>query len=359
MTRPASFAAPLLCAVVVTAGVVASLPAALRTAGYVAASEAGPDDTLRVRLVRNATRARKPSRVFGAIVPGYLSARGLPPKQGQFTLTDSGLVFRSVDGDIARFPLVGPSRKTAGRQRRPSTVALAYIDQAGGRPTYVFRVDAGVFETDVPGPLLDVASHPVWLDSVAAGSWVPVQPLVSPGDSTALWAAARSITTGPYADSLYQLFGRPGAAVGLIGPRGRQAGRLGEYIARKDSLAFDPGRMTGHAQLRHTLAHEMGHRWQARAPGQIATLWRGVAPIRDPRRYGHGNTSEHQAEAIAFAVDFLQTTARIVNPTAGSARLLDHYELLVPGTRTMVRYLSLQSMYRQHPLKTLLTGASF
>ena len=359
MTRPGTFAGPLLCAAVLTAGVMASLPAALRTAGYVAAPEARPDDTLRVRAVRTATRARKASRVFGAIVPGYLSARGLPPKQGQFTLTRSGLVFRSVDGEIARFPLVGRTRKTTGLQRRPPTVALAYIDQAGGRPTYVFRVDAGVFETDAPGPLLDVASHPVWLDSVAAGSWVDDQPLVSPGDSSGLWAAARGITTGAYADSLYQLFGSPRAAAGLIGLPGRRAGRLGEYIARKDSLAFDPGRMTGHAQLRHTLAHELGHRWQAQAPAQIATLWRGVPPIRDPRRYGHGNTAEHQAEAIAFAVDFLQTTARLANATAGSVRLLDHYELLVPGTRTMVRYLSLQTTYRQHPLKTLLTGASF
>ncbi|MDF3053462.1 MAG: hypothetical protein K0S19_1567 [Geminicoccaceae bacterium] len=337
----------------------ASLPAALRTAGYVSAPEARSDDTLRVRLVRTATRARNASRVFGSIVPGYLSARGLPPKQGQFTLTRRGLVFRSVEGDIARFPLVGRARQTTGRQRRPPTVALAYIDQAGGRPTYVFRVDAGVFETDAPGPLLDVASHPVWLDSVVAGSWVEDQRLVSSGDSSELWAAARDITTGAYADSLYQLFGSPRAAVGLIGPPGRRAGRLGEYIARKDSLAFDPGRMTGYAQLRHTLAHELGHRWQAQAPAQIATLWRGVPPIRDPRRYGHGNASEHQAEAIAFAVDFLQTTARLAHATAGSMRLLDHYELLVPGTRTMVRYLSLQSTYRRHPLKSLLTGSSF
>jgi hypothetical protein len=35
--------------------------------------------------------------------------------------------------------------------------------------------------------------------------------------------------------------------------------------------------------------------------------------------------------------------------------LLDHYELLVPGTRTMVRYLSLQPLYRNHPLRSLLT----
>jgi hypothetical protein len=87
----------------------------------------------------------------------------------------------------------------------------------------------------------------------------------------------------------------------------------------------------------------------------VATLWREVAPIRDPRRYGYGNASEHQAEAIAFAVDFLQTTASNRQPATKSIRLLDHYELLVPGTRIMVRYLALQPIYRSHPLAGLLT----
>jgi hypothetical protein len=346
----------LLGAAVVTVVTMASAPAALRSAGYVAA-EPGTSDTLRARLAKQEARASKASSLAGVIVPGYLSQRGLPPKQGRFTLSDTGLVFQSLDGDITRFPLVGADRQVASRPRRVSTVALAYIDEAHGRPTYVFRVDAGVFETDVPGPLLDVAAQPVWLDSLRPGSRNKDKPLVLPGDSTALWAVARDITTGAYADSLYQLFGSPRTPVGLIGSRGRKAGRLGEYIARRDSLALDPGRMTGKAQLRHTLAHEMGHRWQAWAPAQIATLWHGVPPIRDPRRYGHGSQGEHQAEAIAFAVDFLQTTASIAKVTAASVQLLDHYELLVPGTRTMVRYLSMQPVYRRHPLRTLLTGS--
>jgi hypothetical protein len=168
-------------------------------------------------------------------------------------------------------------------------------------------------------------------------------------------ATARNITTGAYADTLYALFGNPELPVGLVGPRGRKAGRLGEYIGSRDSLALDPGRMMGTAQLRHTLAHELGHRWQSRAPAQLATLWKGVAPIRDPRRYGHGSVPEHQAEAIAFAVDFLQNTSAGEAP-GNSISLLDHYELLVPGTRTMARYLAMQPIYTKHPLKVMLTG---
>jgi hypothetical protein len=331
----------------------ASAPAGFRAAGYAPKIEARWRDTLRVRMVERASRKRALAR--GAVVHGYLSPRGLPPVKGRFTVTDSGLVFRSSDGSNSRFPLVGPLRGPAGRRSRATTVSLAYIDEANNRPVYVFRVDAGVFETDMPGHLLEVAAHPVWLDSLAPSEWAVDRPLVSSADTAALWATARGIVSSSYADSLFSLFGAPRAPVGLIGRRGRVAGRLGEYVGSRDSLALDPARMTGVSQLRHTLAHELGHRWQARAPGQIAALWSGITPIRDRKRYGHGNVSEHQAEAIAFAVSFLQTTAGGREPAASSITLLDHYELLVPGSRTMVRYLALQPIYRRHPLAGLLT----
>jgi hypothetical protein len=291
----------------------------------------------------------------GEVIPGYLSARGLPPIQGRFTLSDTGLVFRSAEGAVARFPLVGPVRDAGPRRWRPSTVSLAYIDEDGARPIYLFRIDAGVFETDAPGVLLDLATHPEWLDSLVPTDWEAEQPLVNGADSTAVWVTAREIASSPFADSLYSLFGRPRAPIGLIGRRGRMAGRLGEYIGSRDSLALDPGRMSGKAQLRHAMAHELGHRWQARAPAQIAALWHNVLPIRDPKRYGYNDQSEHQAEAIAFAINFLQTTAAAPDSVTAALTLLDHYELLVPGTRTMVRYLSLQPLYRSHPLRTRLT----
>jgi hypothetical protein len=311
-------------------------------------------DTLRPRSTEAASS--KHSRLASReVVRGYLSPRGLPPVPGQFALTDSGLVFHSAEGAATKFPLVGPVRQAGGRQWRPSAVSLAYMDESSGRRVYVFRIDAGVFETDAPGALLDVAAHPEWLDSIGPTEWSVDQTLVNAADSIAVWATAREIAASAFADSLYSLFGRPEAPVGLIGHRGRLAGRLGEYIASRDSFALDPGRMNGRAQLRHAMAHELGHRWQSRARGQVATLWAGVTPIRDPKRYGYGDVSEHQAEAIAFAINFLQTTAAGAEPETAAITLLDQYELLVPGTRTMVRYFSLQPIYRQHPLRTLLT----
>ena len=63
--------------------------------------------------------------------------------------------------------------------------------------------------------------------------------------------------------------------------------------------------------------------------------------------------SEHQAEAVAFAVHFLQSTA--ASSATDGAALLEQYELLVPGTGAMARYLALQPIYAQHPLRRLLT----
>jgi hypothetical protein len=323
--------------------------------GYAPARRSVVLDTLRSKSSETAAGSRPSQLIEHAVIAGYLSARGLPPVQGRFTVTDSGLVFRTTEGTVTRFPLVSLVRQSSGRQGRRPAVSLAYMDETGGRPSYVFRVDAGVFETDDPGALLEVAAHPKWLDSLGPTEGTAEQPLVNGSDSNAVWGTAREIAGSAFADSLYALFGRPRAAVGLIGRRGRLAGRLGEYIPSRDSLALDPGRMTGRAQLRHAMTHELGHRWQARAPRQIATLWQDVPPIRDPKRYGYGDVSEHQAEAIAFAFNFLQTTATAGDSVDSALTLLDHYELLVPGTRTMVRYLTLQSLYQNHPLRSLLT----
>ena len=265
----------------------------------------------------------------------------------------------SPPGDFHLFPAISAYQTVVSSSARPAEASrpepLRYrwlhVDDGTGRAHYIFRIDSGVFETETPGALLEVATHPRWLerrvssDGTTAGRSASAEPGV-------LLQAARDIGSTAYADSLYQLFGQPRAVIGLIGRRGRAAGRLGEYIASRDSLATPPGHMTGVAQLRHALAHELGHRWQVKAKAQLAALWAGVPAIRDPKRYGYDDRSEHQAEAIAFAVNFLETTATTRPAVAASSlSLLDHYELLVPGTTTIARYLLLQPGYRRHPLR--------
>jgi hypothetical protein len=311
-------------------------------------------DTIRPRTGPRASAPERVDLTMGNAIHGYLSARGLPPIAGNFVVTDSGLVFRSADGRrLSLYPLVGPRREIAGRRWRAATISLASADQMGNHTVYFFRVEGGVFETDAPGTLLEVAQHPAWLDTLRSIEWNTPR-LVLNGDESASWRAARDIASSPYADSLYALFGRPLRPVGLVGERGRSANRLGEYVGSRDSVALDPARMTSEEQLRHTLAHELGHRWQVRAPKQLAMLWQGVPPIADPKRYGYGSIPEHQAEATAFAIHFLQTTADSLTGAA-SLSLLEHYERLVPGTSVMVHYFSLQPIYARHPLRRLLT----
>jgi hypothetical protein len=290
------------------------------------------------------------------VLPGYFSPRGLPPRAGQLLVSDSGVVFRAADGEIVQAsPLVGPVRTRDGRRWRATTVDLAYVAGGGAHPTYVIRVEGSEFATDAPGVLLDMVGHPAWLDSLASREWARHTALAATDDSAAIVGVTRRIASSTYADTLYALFGRPIRPVGLVSPQGRRAGRLGEYIPRRDSLALDPARIVSEEQLRHALAHELGHRWQSRSPGQMRALWRDVPPIPDPRRYGYGSESEQQAEAVAFAVHYLQTTAAM---PAGPAALdlLDRYELMVPGTRLVTRYLALQPVYAGHPLRRRLVG---
>jgi hypothetical protein len=323
------------------------------TAGYAPVTPTG--DTLRVRLAAVSAPERGRRAMLSGLVAGYFSPRGLPPMAGDLTLSDTGLVFTAADGRYGvTLPVVGPVRQSPDGRWRASAVSLAYVDDALGRPSYLFRVDGGVFETETPGPLLDVAAHPAWLDSLGSVEWGADRALVDGTDASAVQARLDATMRSTYADSLYALFGRPERPAGVVGPRGRAAGRLGEYIASRDSIALDPGHMTSVEQLRHTLAHELAHRWQARAGVQLALLWQGVPDIRDPKRYGYASVREHQAEAAAFALHFLLATVGSRDP-AGDAATLDHYELLVPGTRTLARYFAMQPVFRGHPLRSLLT----
>ncbi len=337
---------------VLLAGLSASPPRG-GTAGYVPEG-----DSVRTEDGNAPGRDIRRDLRVGAAIAGWFSARGLPPRAGQLLLTDTGVVFRTTDGEIVQAsPLVGPVRSRQGRTWRATTVDLAYVATGGARPIYLIRVEGSVFETDAPGVLLDMVGHPAWLDSLSSREWTARVTLAASDDSAAIRAVTRRIESSPYADTLYALFGRPSRPVGLVGARGRAAGRLGEYVGRRDSLALDPARIVSEEQLRHAMAHELGHRWQSREPGQVRALWQDVPPIPDQRRYGHDDAAEHQAEAVAFAIHYMQTTAAMPAGIA-NLELLDRYELLVPGTRLMTRYLALQPIYARHPMRRLLIGAA-
>jgi hypothetical protein len=248
------------------------------------------------------------------------------------------VAFRSTDGGVTiLLQRVDRARLPPAERARSSRLELAYVNRTAGQTSYVFRLDDGVFETGTPDELLRLVDSPLWLYRDEGRS------------------VDQHLTIEiPFSDTLYALFGRPRATVGVVGPTGRRLMQLAQYVRGRDSVALDRGSMVSEDQLRHAFTHEMAHRWVSRNPALLDSLWRGVPTIRDPKRYGYGIAWEQQAEAIAFAVHFLQSTAPSPASTDDVVELLGHYESMVPGTRALVHYLVRQPIYRHHPLRPAL-----
>jgi len=285
---------------------------------------------------------------LAADVPGYFSRNGLPPVRGVLTLTADGLTFRSPGGSVLLSYQTSQANEPVHASQRPTSRAwLAYTGRLRSRVSYVFRINDGVFETAEPGGLPSILTQMVLLAPA------PRNPVNSVADATTAAGVIRRLSQSAYADTLYALFGKPTRPVGSVGPRGVRMGNLAEYVSPRDSIGLDPVHMISQNQLRHAFAHELGHRWEQREMGRVDSILGNVLAMGDPERYGYGSGAEHRAEAIAFAVHFLQST--MADPSSDGLDLLEHYEFLVPGTRAMVSYLILLPTYRHHPFRALLT----
>ena len=334
--------------VAVGTGLVRAPAAASRTAAYASRAIARPAalraDTLR-RSSDSLAGKGDVAAIFRGSIGGLLSIAGLPPVAGRLEMRADGLVFVPAGGGVPlRYPLY-----RQGRESRIASVSLFEVDPAAEDSVYLFHLDGGVFETSIPGALRLLADHPELVDSLPDPLPRAPMELVPLGDTDAAGRLLDSLAASPLADSLYQLFGRPAHRFGLVGPSGQEAGRLGEYIASRDSISLAPTRMTSVAQLRHGFTHEMAHHWARKSP-ELRRIWHHIPGIADPLRYGYHNREEHQAEAVAFAVHFLQTSARPDLSQGARLTLLDDYERLVPGTRAVAQYLLSRPLYAAHPL---------
>ena len=106
-------------------------------------------------------------------------------------------------------------------------MSVAYTHKEQGRTVYLIRVDNGLFETDAPGPLLDLASHPTWLDSLGSREWTVETPLTDYNNRVGMNGLIRSLVNSRYADTLFALFGRPQPA-----RRHRRGARTGRRTTR-------------------------------------------------------------------------------------------------------------------------------
>ena len=218
---------------------------------------------------------------------------------------------------------------------------------------YVFRMDGGVFGTEMPGPLLDLAGQPRWLDSVASREWRPDRPLVSPARHRRC-AAAQPASGGRYLRRHSVRAVRPAGAAGgageHAGPLRGSSGRVHHLprLARAGSRPHDqPGAAPARAGAR--AGPSLAVPGSGAAPDAVAGCPAdpGRPPLRSRERI------EHQAEAVAFAVHFLQATAVFPDGRRGIAA--GAVRPAGAGTGAMARYLALQPIYAGHPLRRMLT----
>ena len=279
--------------------------------------------------------------------PALVSLAGLPPVSGTLAQSGGSVIFRPADGgELTAFPLFDqPAHPGA-----PRTPAVRLLEVANGEsePVFLFHLRNAVIETAVPGILGQIVSEPARVAELGT-PWATGSLTLAPAsDDVVATGIVRDVARSAYADTLYTMFGEPARPLGLVGRRGRAAGRLGEYLPSRDSVSLSPGQMTSRAQLRHALAHELAHRWLRSHPQSGNALSAVMPPIRDSLRYGFRDPDEQLAETLAFAVHFLARSTAV--PARPAAALLESYERLVPGTRNAALLLLTFPAYEHHPL---------
>lgn len=182
----------------------------------------------------------------------------------------------------------------------------------------------------------DPAAQPLSSRPTLAWRAAPSSPLAI--EATEGMAVIHQLESSQFADTARRILGTPAAPTGLVGPAGREARHIGEYIRSRDSVALQPAAIFSDAQLQHAYLHELSHHWMARHPELGHGLLQQLPPLTDSTRYGFGDPDEHAAEALAHAVQFWRASHHGPDPL-GRGRLLAAYEDVMPGTR--VAYLTL------------------
>lgn len=177
-----------------------------------------------------------------------------------------------------------------------------------------------------------------------------------------------SLATTSFADSLYQIFGRPNIDIKTL-----PDSLAGQYDIRSHTitLARHSGVCSEIPAARIAFVHELAHAFQATLGDILGDIW-SQYNIRPPQKhfasYAAQDITEHQAEALSAAINLLSV---ISNPSLGFgsfplknlqgedlppiitdrrsslATSLDQY---VPGTLILARLLLSHPLYKNHPL---------
>lgn len=245
-------------------------------------------------------------------------------------------------------------RRRAARVLGPPVVALLAsglgVDALG-----LLHGSAGYHAGDLdgPGPVVILTAFDPLARQTPDSVWqaqLPGHPATTSPQAAA--AFTRELLASGRADTLRAVLGWPRHVTTAPLRGAPEYTTLATYGPRDDTIEISPLAQSDMA-LRLTLAHELAHRLQALVGLDLGAWWGAHAvPLPAEHTYARTTVYEHQAEAIASAVEYLAicTTPGLRGTLAAvSLRQLDAE---TPGTTLMVRALLSHPLYAQHPLRT-------
>lgn len=161
-----------------------------------------------------------------------------------------------------------------------------------------------------------------------------------------------------YFDTLTTLFGEVKINFGQIVSGTAfvpgQGGILAEYTVSANQVILKEPASEELYMYRAALTHELVHAWQAKEGDILGEIWEryNILPPADKMiNYASYSKTEHQAEATAAAVGFLNILGRVDLQDSIKVALGRHLDALAPGTLIMTRVLLSHPVYAFHPIK--------
>lgn len=172
-------------------------------------------------------------------------------------------------------------------------------------------------------------------------------------DTSSAVVDSRAFRTA-FTDTLTMLLGAPSRPVTFGAMYHGDSSGDAQYTYKDDAITFNVNARRDwlnktNTELRLTLAHEWWHMAQSRVGAEFAPTWSRV-PKALPSTYAATNEREHQAEAFAMALVWLQTTRSPAIDAQAADTTLYLSEQFVPGTRLFVSYLLSHPLMADHPI---------
>lgn len=179
-------------------------------------------------------------------------------------------------------------------------------------------------------------------DAWRAGTTAPIQEAFGAYEHMTRHQMLQALR-GPMKDSLDELLGTKMTQVHLADELLPYAGG---YDVQKDNVLLSP--LAGDKfEWRMVWVHELAHSLQTRHGAKLGHAWRKVGK---PNKsvYAARGSQEHQAEAIALSILWLQTAGDSSLDRREMLIALRGIETMVPGTMMVTKWWLTHPLYREH-----------